>query len=181
MSAIRTVSIVTRLIASAALAVAAHSTEAATAPSACTGEVYRAFDFWLGEWRVTAGGALAGHNRIESILGGCALLETWRGAKGGQGRSINAYDAGRGVWHQTWVDGHGEVLILEGGWHDGAMRLEGVQRTTSGTSHRARIVVRRGGSGGPRRAGWRGSRADQPRTSGRAGQASSCRRTSCCT
>ncbi|MFO1503903.1 MAG: hypothetical protein U1F39_08835 [Steroidobacteraceae bacterium] len=140
MSAIRTVSIVTRLIASAALAVAAHSTEAATAPSACTGEVYRAFDFWLGEWRVTAGGALAGHNRIESILGGCALLETWRGAKGGQGRSINAYDAGRGVWHQTWVDGHGEVLILEGGWHDGAMRLEGVQRTTSGTSHRARIT-----------------------------------------
>jgi len=32
------------------------------------------------------------------------------------------------------------VLILEGGWHDGAMRLEGVQRTTSGTSHRARIT-----------------------------------------
>lgn len=140
MSVTRPGSIAFRLFASAALAVGAHATEAAGVPPACAGEAYRAFDFWLGEWRVTADGVLAGHNRIEPILGGCALLETWRGAKGGRGRSINAYDASRGVWHQTWVDGHGDVLVLEGGWRDGAMRLEGTQRTVSGASVRARIT-----------------------------------------
>jgi hypothetical protein len=44
---------------------------------------------------------MAGRNRIESILGGCALLETWQGAGGGHGRSLNAYDRGRRPWHQT--------------------------------------------------------------------------------
>lgn len=155
----RPASIASRLIASAALAVVAHATEASGVPPACTGEVYRAFDFWLGEWRVTVDGVLAGHNRIEPILGGCALLETWRGAKGGQGRSINAFDASRGVWHQTWVDGHGEVLFLEGGWRDGAMRLEGEQRASSGTIVRARITWTPNGDGSVRQL-WETSADD---------------------
>jgi hypothetical protein len=34
-----------------------------------------------------------------------------------------AYDASRGVWHQTWVDSTGTLLQLEGALRDGAMRL----------------------------------------------------------
>jgi hypothetical protein len=131
------------LLAMAALAgaLASSPTIGAERMPTCVGAEHRSFDFWLGEWRVMVDGALAGHNRIESILSGCALMETWQGAKGGRGRSLNAYDATRGVWHQTWVDAHGEILILEGGWRDGAMRLEGAHRASvTAAPVRARIT-----------------------------------------
>ena len=93
-------------------------------PAACATAEYRQFDFWVGEWEVkTPDGKLAGHNRIEKVLGGCALHESWTGASGGRGHSYNAYDAQRKVWHQTWVDRQGSVLLLEGGLKDGAMVL----------------------------------------------------------
>ena len=70
-------------------------------------------------------GEMAGRNRIEPILDGAVLRETWEGASGHRGTSLNAYDAGLGVWHQTWVDVGGLVLLLDGGLVDGAMVLEG--------------------------------------------------------
>ena len=91
----------------------------------CTSAPYRQFDFWLGSWDVTEKGKVAGTNRIESILGGCALYENWLGASGFRGNSINFYDAPRGVWHQTWIDHTGSALTLEGRFESGAMRLEG--------------------------------------------------------
>lgn len=117
---------VAALIACTALPLVAAAAEGG---AACASAEHRAFDFWLGEWLVTAAGRSAGRNRIEPILDGCALQETWEGSGGGRGRSINAYDASRRVWHQTWVDAQGQVLVLEGGWHDGVMELTGVQRT----------------------------------------------------
>ena len=46
-----------------------------------------ALDFWLGDWSVTTpDGKHAGDNRIEAILDGCALSESWTGAGGGRGR-----------------------------------------------------------------------------------------------
>ncbi len=83
------------------------------------------FDFWVGTWRVTENGVLAGHNHIEKIDGGCALFESWTGVDGLTGHSLNIYDAGRAVWHQTWVDGHGSLLLLDGSFHEGSMILEG--------------------------------------------------------
>jgi hypothetical protein len=91
----------------------------------CSAVPYRQFDFWLGSWDVTEKGKVAGTNRIESILGGCALHESWHGASGLQGNSINFYDAPRGLWHQTWIDAAGNGLVLEGKFENGAMRLEG--------------------------------------------------------
>ena len=86
----------------------------------CTAPEHRQFDFRIGSWRVSRpDGALAGHNRIERILGGCALHENWTGAKGGTGQSLNAYDPARGRWHQTWVDGEGALLL------DGALDAQG--------------------------------------------------------
>ncbi len=110
-------------------------------PRACTAPEHHQFDFWIGTWDVTQpGGARAGANRIEPILGGCALRESWTGAGGSHGTSYNAYDAGRRRWHQTWVDDQGTVLLLDGKYADDRMTLEGETLDTAGHPQRQRII-----------------------------------------
>ena len=92
----------------------------------CATAEHRQFDFWLGDWEVhNAVGKRAGENRISRIHGDCAILEEWRGAGNVTGTSLNTFDQGRGVWHQTWVDNGGNLLALEGGFADGTMTLQG--------------------------------------------------------
>jgi hypothetical protein len=106
----------------------------------CASPEHRRFDFWIGEWRVVnSDGTPAGTNRIESILGGCALQENWAGKGGMKGRSLNSYDARTGRWHQTWVDDRGDLLLLEGGWRDGKMILEGTRPGKRDQTERNRI------------------------------------------
>jgi hypothetical protein len=38
---------------------------------------------------------------------------------------LNTYDVARKVWHQTWVDNDGLLLLLDGGLVNGRMVLEG--------------------------------------------------------
>jgi hypothetical protein len=97
----------------------------APSPPGCDAAVRRQFDFWVGDWSVTVGGKPAGDNRIEKILGGCALLENWTGAGGMSGKSLNFYDPQRDQWHQTWVDDRGGSLGLDGKFADGRMVLTG--------------------------------------------------------
>jgi hypothetical protein len=98
----------------------------AASAAPCDAPANRAFDFWLGEWDVrTPDGKLAGTNRIEREYGGCVLHERYTTGSGFSGESLNVYDAGRKVWHQTWVDAAGTLLLLEGGLRDGKMVLEG--------------------------------------------------------
>jgi hypothetical protein len=92
----------------------------------CDSPAHRAFDFWIGHWDVrTPDGKLAGTNKIERVQGGCALQERYTTARGYAGESLNIYDESRKVWHQTWVDNTGTLLVLEGGMRDGSMVLEG--------------------------------------------------------
>jgi hypothetical protein len=100
---------------------------AAQEPPSCDQPEHRQFDFWLGAWEVlTPDGQLAGHNTIEKILNGCALEESWRGAKGSIGKSLNMYFTRDGQWHQSWVDGAGGRLDLAGGLDgNGRMVLTG--------------------------------------------------------
>jgi hypothetical protein len=92
----------------------------------CEAPEQRQFDFWVGEWEVAGPkGKVAGHNSITLLFDGCALREEWSGAGGHRGTSLNAWVAERSVWHQTWVDSTGGVLLLEGGLRDGAMVMEG--------------------------------------------------------
>jgi hypothetical protein len=107
----------------------------------CSAPQHRQFDFWIGAWEVIdARGQRAGTNRIESILGGCALAETWEGASGSRGRSLNAYDPGDNKWHQTWIDSDGTVLMLAGGIINGEMVMEGERRLPDGTHTLERIT-----------------------------------------
>lgn len=99
---------------------------AAVAATPCAAPEHRAFDFWLGEWNVhRPDGTLAGSNRIEREYGGCVIHERYETPSGYRGESLNAYDASREVWHQTWVDNSGLLLLLEGNLRDGSMVLEG--------------------------------------------------------
>lgn len=96
------------------------------AESGCPDPRSRQFDFWIGNWEVSnANGSVAGHNRIEPILDGCVLKESWTGSSGSAGTSLNFFDPVRGRWRQFWVWREGTTLELEGGMSYGAMVLEG--------------------------------------------------------
>jgi hypothetical protein len=103
-----------------------HEVQAQTPPSPCSQEEAKQFDFWIGEWTVlTTTGDVAGENRIRKILNGCVLHEEYETPTGYRGESFNIFDATRGVWHQSWVDLGGILLLLEGSFSDGKMVLEG--------------------------------------------------------
>jgi hypothetical protein len=137
---------------------AAQETSSAAAPKACAAPEHRQFDFWIGEWDVTIPqGATAGRNRIEPILGGCALRENWTGAKGSSGTSYNAFNRTSGKWHQTWVDNGGLVLLLDGAFADGKMVLSGETRDTSGAKVLNRITWQETAPGAVRQL-WETSR-----------------------
>jgi hypothetical protein len=107
----------------------------------CDGDEHRQFDFWLGEWEVRKpDGTLAGMNSIERAYGGCVLHERYTTGRGYSGESLNIYDATRRVWHQTWVDSTGMLLLLEGGLRGGSMVLEGPAVGPGGSTVRHRIT-----------------------------------------
>ncbi|MFN8012398.1 MAG: hypothetical protein U0P81_13595 [Holophagaceae bacterium] len=96
------------------------------------GPGHHQFDFWVGVWEVRdPSGKVVGHSRIEAIAGGFGILEHWRGAGGGEGKSLNAYDPATERWHQSWV-GQGGLIQFEGTFAEGRMRLEGRRTTPKG-------------------------------------------------
>ena len=127
------------LRAMAIVAAALWTGTAAAAP--CDSPAHRQFDFWVGEWLVhTPKGKLAGVNRIERKHGGCVLHERYETGGTYAGESLNIYDAPRSLWHQSWVDNTGQLLLLEGGLKEGSMVLEGQTRGDKGAVTRHRIT-----------------------------------------
>lgn len=97
-------------------------------PAFCTTDTgFNDFDFWLGNWRVTTmkDGTFAGSNQITKIENGCLIMETWKGAQGTSGTSMNYYNPATKVWRQVWVDNAGYSIDYSGGIQDGAMVLVG--------------------------------------------------------
>lgn len=102
-----------------------YDVSSAAMPEPCNTPQHHAFDFWLGDWIVkTPDGKLAGSNHITHEYG-CVVHEHYTTGHGYSGASLNIYDATRKVWHQTWVDSDGTLLVLEGGIRDGKMILQG--------------------------------------------------------
>jgi tetratricopeptide (TPR) repeat protein len=86
----------------------------------------RQFDFWVGDWEVfNPAGQKVGTNTIQMFAGGCGVLENWTNAVGGDGKSINYYDASAGKWYQYWIGIDGGALRYAGNFKDNAMRFEG--------------------------------------------------------
>jgi hypothetical protein len=91
-------------------------------PAPCSASESHQFDFWIGDWDVyVPSGKLAGKNHIERLYG-CMLHESWKSGSV-EGQSFNGFDATRGLWHQTWIDSTGTVLVIEGGMRDGSMSM----------------------------------------------------------
>jgi len=123
-----------------ALSIALFASTASAAGS-CDAKEHRQFDFWLGEWNVhTPDGKLAGVNRITREYDDCVLHERYSTGRGYSGESLNVYDAARKVWHQTWVDTDGTLLLLEGSLRDNSMVLEGDAPDDKGVIVRNRIT-----------------------------------------
>ena len=107
----------------------------------CSEPAHRQFDFWSGDWDVrNPAGQLVGTNRIEIILGGCALAETWTSAGPHRGVSINFYDESTARWHQTWIGNDGQALYLDGSVQEGEMVLQGTGVARDGTKRIERIT-----------------------------------------
>ena len=116
-------------------------------PIDCTDADHSAFDFWIGEWDVSATGTgtVVARSTISSTAGGCAIEEDYHQnlGPGGvpttyHGVSFSTFDQRRGgVWRQFYIDSNGNVTVFEGGLSDdGAMvmsapgRAGAVQRMT---------------------------------------------------
>lgn len=86
------------------------------------------FDFWVGKWKVYSNdeaGQYQGTNTITKHYGDCLIKETWEGAQGGGGFSINYFNPVRNEWRQVWV-ANGYSIDFAGGLNeDGAMELKG--------------------------------------------------------
>lgn len=129
-------------------------------PERCVAAEHRQFDFWQGEWDVfDRDDRRVGRNRIDLVLGGCALVEHWEGAAGGRGTSLNAWSADDRRWRQMWVDGAGGQLDLRGTWDEdtSTMTLSGAGRARDGHAVTHEIAWLRLEDGSVRQR-WRQSR-----------------------
>jgi tetratricopeptide (TPR) repeat protein len=97
---------------------------ASTPPAPCMSNPdYRRFDFWVGEWDVTTrGGVAVGKSSVQSVSGGCGLLENWTAKNGAQGKSLNSFSPQTRQWRQFWVGQAGALVdYSESEWNDGAV------------------------------------------------------------
>ncbi|HEX2585776.1 MAG TPA: hypothetical protein VHL14_11625 [Steroidobacteraceae bacterium] len=117
----------------------------------CSTPQHHAFDFWIGDWQVhTPDGKLVGHNHITREYGTCVIHEHYKTERGYSGESLNIYDATRKVWHQTWVDSDGTLLVLEGRPENGGMQMSGKLIDNKGKSSKQRITWTRNVDGSVR-------------------------------
>jgi len=112
----------------------------AAAKTPCQAPEYHQFDFWIGDWDAydtDNPNVVSARTKVGRILAGCVLREDYQDTSGHKGQSFSIYDVSRKVWHQSWVTNRGELLVIEGGYHNGEMILTGKDETTDG---RERLV-----------------------------------------
>ena len=93
----------------------------------CGSDKHRKLRMLVGEWTVTESDKLVGHNTLSPVFGDCAVREDWRSASGNDGTSLTFYDAQLDIYRQTWIDCHGGVLELSGGFEGDSLVLEGTR------------------------------------------------------
>ncbi len=92
----------------------------------CTSDTrFAAFDFWVGDWDVYANGNPVGSNSIVKHEAGCLLLESWEGAGGSTGMSLNYFNPVSGFWQQVWVSAGEYAIDISGGLVNESMVLVG--------------------------------------------------------
>jgi hypothetical protein len=80
----------------------------------------RRFDFWVGEWKLTAAnGRPAGESSIQLASGQCAILENFTNVNGTTGKSLNTYNTQTKQWEEFWVGQDRSVTEYREGKWDG--------------------------------------------------------------
>jgi len=102
------------------------------------GQSKQSLDFWVGEWNVTSNGQRAGMNRIEKVLGGAAVIEHWKDAAGGEGKSLFYWMADKKKWKQVWVTPDGSYKEKVAEPIEGGLLFTGTAYLPSGTSYQDR-------------------------------------------
>jgi hypothetical protein len=109
----------------------ALATGASTAPAPppnrpaidCTDQAHRAIEFWIGDWNVTdtASSKPIADSRIEWVVGGCGVRETYAQSVGPDGKptdyrgtSYTALDNRDHTWRQFYVDNTGSATNYDG-------------------------------------------------------------------
>ena len=94
----------TALFALALARSAAAQNAASAPPNPCPADKDRhRLDFWIGEWDVvTTQGNPAGHSVVQSVAGGCGLLENWTdsgaGPVVGEDQAVVVHRSGIRAW-----------------------------------------------------------------------------------
>ena len=117
--------------------------DAAHAPTPCVSDPERRkFDFWVGDWTVTtAGGTVVGSSVVQSINGGCSLLENWTAVRGSTGKSLNSFNPAVSKWQQYWVDQTGSVTeYRDSEWRNGALSFLAHSSQLNGTPQIQRLT-----------------------------------------
>lgn len=92
-------------------------------PNPCATPENRAFDFWIGEWKVTdkSGEKEFGHSLIQLVSGECVLLENWTSKSGYTGKSLNYYNKRLNKWEQKWIGADGNPIEFIGDARENAI------------------------------------------------------------
>lgn len=125
-----------RMIAGILLGFALHvgAAQAQSAAVDCGDAARRAIGYWIGEWIVsdTASSTPIAESRIEWVVDGCAIRESYEQKTGPGGKpmhyagtSYTAYDAASDRWKQFYVDTTGRAALLDGDLRDKRLVLNG--------------------------------------------------------
>ena len=124
----------------------------------CSAPEYRQFDFWVGDWEVTARGRVAGTNLVTKRDDGCVVHEQWNGSQGSTGESWNFFDRSTGLWHQVWIDGTGGVLRFSGRYADGRLAMTGESTAPDGSTVLHKLTFYNNAEDGTVRQVWEQSK-----------------------
>jgi len=107
----------------------------------CASPEARAMNFWNGNYEVrNPQGQVIGHNRVERILGNCAIQENWSAVGGGEGKSFTWFDGATRKWRQVYLDGSGRAHEYFGEPHEGGVRFEWVTNQADGAKRLVRMT-----------------------------------------
>jgi hypothetical protein len=103
------------------------------------------FDFWIGDWTCYRTGTqlLAGYSHIESMAGGCAILENYTSIQAYTGKSFNYYDTITNKWKQDWIGSGGpsdRQHYDQGEFSNGAMRFTYESKNPTGEKIRGNFL-----------------------------------------
>jgi tetratricopeptide (TPR) repeat protein len=101
----------------------------------------KAMSFWHGTYEVrNPQGQVVGHNRVERILGNCALQENWTSAGGGEGKSFTWFDTGKKKWRQVYLDASGRSHDYYGEPYEGGVRFQWIAEQPDGAKRLVRMT-----------------------------------------